>query len=136
MATFGTPQVSPADCANALAAASAIVDGFESGNAELAAGSSPQMRISVGVHFGPAILGNIGPERRLEFATLGDAVNVASRLEAATRDLGCRIVASDAVVSRVGDGALTGGLPTRAEAQPAGSSGPDRRLGGVAAIFN
>ena len=51
----------------------------------------PQLRISVGVHFGPAIIGNIGSERRLEFATLGDTVNVASRLEAASRGLGCQI---------------------------------------------
>lgn len=100
MATFGTPRVSPADCANALAAARDIVDGIAAGNAALASSGLPQLRISVGVHFGPAIIGNIGSERRLEFATLGDTVNVASRLEAATRSLGCRIVASDAVVSR------------------------------------
>ena len=100
MATFGTPRVSPADCANALAAARDIVDGIAAGNAALAKSGLPQLRISVGVHFGPAIIGNIGSERRLEFATLGDTVNVASRLEAATRSLGCRIVASDAVVSR------------------------------------
>jgi len=100
MATFGTPRVSPADCANALAAARAIVDGIAAGNAALAKSGLPQLRISVGVHFGPAIIGNIGSERRLEFATLGDTVNVASRLEAATRSLGCQIVASDAVVSR------------------------------------
>ena len=103
MATFGTPRVSPADCANALAAARDIVDGVASGNAALATSGLPQLRISVGVHFGPAIIGNIGSERRLEFATLGDTVNVASRLEAATRGLGCQIVVSDAVVSRVGD---------------------------------
>lgn len=100
MATFGTPRVSPADCANALAAARDIVEGIAAGNAALAQSGLPQLRISVGVHFGPAIIGNIGSERRLEFATLGDTVNVASRLEAATRSLGCRIVASDAVVSR------------------------------------
>ncbi len=105
MATFGTPRISPADCANALAAARDIVDGVASGNAALATSGLPQLRISVGVHFGPAILGNIGSERRLEFATLGDTVNVASRLEAATRGLACQIVASDAVVSRVGDAA-------------------------------
>jgi adenylate cyclase len=110
MATFGTPHVSPADCANALAAARDIVDGVASGNTELAAASLPQLRISVGVHFGSAILGNIGSERRLEFATLGDTVNVASRLEAATRDLGCHIVASDAVMSRAGDSGLSGGF--------------------------
>ncbi len=108
MATFGTPRISPADCANALAAARDIVEGVASGNAALATAGLPQLRISVGVHFGPAILGNIGSERRLEFATLGDTVNVASRLEAATRGLGCRIVASDAVVSRVDDGGMRG----------------------------
>lgn len=102
MATFGTPRVSPADCANALAAASDIVEGIAAGNAALAKSGLPQLRISVGVHFGPAIIGNIGSERRLEFATLGDTVNVASRLEAATRSLGCQVVASDAVVSRSG----------------------------------
>lgn len=105
MATFGTPRVSPADCANALAAARDIVEGIAAGNATLANSGLPQLRISVGVHFGPAIIGNIGSERRLEFATLGDTVNVASRLEAATRSLGCRIVASDAVVSRSEGGA-------------------------------
>ena len=103
MATFGTPNVSPADCANALAAARDIVNGMASANAELAAAGLPPLRVSVGIHFGPAILGNIGTERRLEFATLGDTVNVASRLEAATRSLDCRIVASDAVMSRAGD---------------------------------
>ena len=107
MATFGTPRVSPADCANALAAARDIVDGIASGNALLATSGLPQLRISVGVHFGPAIIGNIGSERRLEFATLGDTVNVASRLEAATRSLECQIVASDAVVSR-GEGGVRG----------------------------
>lgn len=102
MATFGTPNVSPADCANALAAARDIVDGMASADAERAATGLPPLRISVGIHFGPAILGNIGSERRLEFATLGDTVNVASRLEAASRSLDCRIVASDAVMSRAG----------------------------------
>ena len=105
MATFGTPRVSPSDCANALAAARDIVQGMAVGNTGLAAAGLPSLRISVGIHFGPAILGNIGSERRLEFATLGDTVNVASRLEAATRALDCHIVASDAVVARSGDDA-------------------------------
>ncbi|WP_422036714.1 adenylate/guanylate cyclase domain-containing protein [Reyranella sp.] len=108
MATFGTPRISPADCTNALAAARDIVDGIASGNAGLGAAGLPPLSISVGVHFGPAILDNIGSERRLEFATLGDTVNVASRLESATRALGCRIVASDAVMSRAGHAAGSG----------------------------
>jgi adenylate cyclase len=99
MATFGTPHTSPRDCANALAAARAIVEGMERCNAEAAGSGLPQLRVSIGVHYGPAILGDIGTERRMEFATLGDTVNVASRLEAATRELGCSVVLSDAVVA-------------------------------------
>lgn len=123
MATFGTPRVSPADCANALAAARDIVEGIAAGNAALAKSGLPQLRISVGVHFGPAIIGNIGSERRLEFATLGDTVNVASRLESATRNLGCQIVASDAVVSRCerdprGDFRQVAALSLRGRAAP------------------
>jgi adenylate cyclase len=45
------------------------------------------------------ILGDLGSERRLEFAILGDTVNVASRLEQLTRTLGCRIAVSDDVMS-------------------------------------
>jgi adenylate cyclase len=58
------------------------------------------LRVSVGVHYGRATVGDVGPARRLEFAVIGDTVNVASRLEASTRELGARIVVSDALISR------------------------------------
>jgi adenylate cyclase len=50
--------------------------------------------VAVGVHCGPVVVGNIGAERRLEFTVIGDAVNVANRLERLTRELGCRIAVS------------------------------------------
>ncbi|MEN0041272.1 MAG: adenylate/guanylate cyclase domain-containing protein [Pseudomonadota bacterium] len=102
MATFGTPVPGADDAANALAAAQQIVrDGYAWGETRVAEGK-PIVAIAVGVHFGPVIMGDIGSERRLEFAVLGDTVNVAARVETATRDLGCRLAATDAVVSRAG----------------------------------
>lgn len=92
MATFGTPVPEPGDAARAFLAARAIVTGVDALGIGLA--------VSVGVHFGRATVGDVGPARRLEFAVIGDTVNVASRLEATSRDLGARIVVSDALLVR------------------------------------
>ena len=57
----------------------------------------PPIRISVGLHYGQVVLGDIGLNR-LEFAVIGTTVNAASRLESLTRELGCAMVASDDLV--------------------------------------
>jgi adenylate cyclase len=108
MATFGTPQPTPDDAVNALNAAQRIIAGMERFNLESAERGAPALKVSAGVHFGPVILGNIGPSRRLEFAVVGDTVNVASRLEAASRELDCSIVASDALMAQARNGASHG----------------------------
>ncbi len=94
MATFGTPAPGPNDACRAIAAARAIqAANAEWNRARADAGYEPAL-ISVGVHYGPVVTGDIGSERRLEFATIGDAVNLASRLESATRRLDASVVVS------------------------------------------
>jgi adenylate cyclase len=100
MATFGTPEVRPDDAINALKAARQIVGRMEGLNRDSAAYGVPSLRVSLGLHFGPVIIGDVGPARRLEFAVVGDTVNVASRLESASRELSCRIVASNELIER------------------------------------
>lgn len=103
MASFGTPNASPHDAANAIAAAFAMQEGIARLNTERAAAGLEPIRLSVGVHYGPVIMGDIGNARRMEFAMLGDTVNVASRLEAATRSLDCGTIVSQAAVEAVVD---------------------------------
>jgi adenylate cyclase len=98
MATFGTPDVGPQDARNALAAALSACAVIGNWNIDRVARGEPAIKVSIGIHYGSVVLGDIGSERRMEFAVLGDVVNVAQRLEGLTRRLDCQIVISDAFV--------------------------------------
>jgi class 3 adenylate cyclase len=54
----------------------------------------------IGVHAGPALVGNFGGDRFFDYTSYGDTINIAARLEAANKTLGTRICVSDAVASR------------------------------------
>lgn len=96
MATFGTPEPGATDASRALACLTAIVDEFAAWNGRRERRGKSPIRISVGLHYGRVVVGNIGSDRRLELAVLGDTVNVASRLETLTREIGCAAIVSAA----------------------------------------
>ena len=98
MATFGTPEPTENDASNALAAVIDMADAFETWKKSGSIPDISDMNLAIGVHYGTVIIGDIGREERLEFAVVGDAVNVASRLEVATRELPCRCLISEDLI--------------------------------------
>ncbi|MBO9474079.1 adenylate/guanylate cyclase domain-containing protein [Shimia sp. R10_1] len=111
MATFGTPSPSDRDAQNALRCVRQMMRDVDDWNeARIAQGITP-LRVGFGAHYGPAVLADIGANR-LEFAVVGNTVNVASRLESMTRGLNARLVISDGMRAEVlregGDECLEG----------------------------
>jgi len=116
MATFGTPDAGTRDALNALACVDEILGHFSRWNARRLNRGAEPVQISLGLHYGKVVVGNIGTERRLEFAVLGDTVNVASRLEGITRELACRAAISRDVAEAARAEAKRAGAPDEAEA--------------------
>jgi adenylate cyclase len=99
MATFGTPFAGDHDAGNALRCAQAMIGSMDELNRERKDHGEPPIKLSLGLHYGQVVLGDIGLNR-LEFAVIGTTVNVASRLESLTRELKCALIASDDLVQR------------------------------------
>jgi adenylate cyclase len=100
LAVFGVPEPMADDATRALACAVALHDSVAAWREELIERELPALQVAIGVHHGPVLMGDIGGESRFEFTVLGDTVNVASRLEGLTRELGVSIVASEAAIHR------------------------------------
>ena len=82
MAFWGAPLAEPDSVYLAVKTAQDIVDGAERLSEDLKEEIGEELRVGVGVHFGPAVVGNMGSERRMDFTAIGDTVNTAARLEA------------------------------------------------------
>jgi adenylate cyclase len=89
LAVFGAPRRWEEHADQALAAALAIAPAVQDEFAD-------ELAIGVGLNSGTVLAGNVGGAGRLEFSVIGDAVNVAARVESATRKTGDTILISDA----------------------------------------
>ena len=102
MALFGIESGTRAGCREALAAARLMSQRLAELNLSLEAELGRPLRIGLGIHCGPVIVGEMGYGSATAITAIGDAVNTASRLEAATKDYDCELVVSEETVVRAG----------------------------------
>ncbi len=102
IAVFGAPLDDPRHAEHAVRAALACCERLEALNAESRVMNGPPLVHRIGLNSGRAVVGNIGSKRRFNYTVMGDAVNLASRLEGANRFFGSSIIASENTVALAG----------------------------------
>jgi adenylate cyclase len=102
MALFGLDASPQQACRQALGAAHSMFQRLDQLNKALAPDLPEPLRIGIGVHCGPVIVGEMGYGATMDLTAIGDAVNTASRLEALCKPYGCELVVSSEVSDRAG----------------------------------
>jgi len=102
VAFWGAPIAYPDDGERAIRAAWAMHQAGEEFRRRAPEGLPPIGRTRVGVHFGEAVVGNFGGDKRIQYTALGDAMNTAARLESANKALHTSVLVSREAMERSG----------------------------------
>lgn len=102
MALFGVDSGPQEGCRQALAAAKAMVEQVDLLSRALAEDLDEPLRIGIGIHCGPAVVGRMGYGSSIHLTAIGDTVNVASRLQDSTKEYRCQMVISEEVARQSG----------------------------------
>ncbi|MDP2008005.1 MAG: adenylate/guanylate cyclase domain-containing protein, partial [Rubrivivax sp.] len=103
VAVFGAPADDAGHARHAVRAALACRERLAALNGSHPAFQGRPLSHRIGLHSGDALIGNIGSKRRFNYTVMGDAVNLASRLEGANKFFGTDILASEATVALAGE---------------------------------
>ena len=102
MALFGVETALETACRQAIAAAHVMVREVEVLSQKLAGELPVPLKIGIGIHSGPAIVGRMGFGSNVHLTAIGDTVNVASRLQDLTKEYGCQLVISEQAAMNAG----------------------------------
>jgi adenylate cyclase len=117
MGLFGAPVADPRHADHAVEAARAMSETLEQLNIGWASEGRPTLDIGIGINSGEMIAGNIGADTIMSYTVIGDAVNLASRLESLNKEYGTRIIVSDATRA-----ALTNDVLAKIQLRPLGEA--------------
>jgi adenylate cyclase len=94
MAIFGVPADDPEKIPHAFNAAQAILERVETLNQR---GAIPPTQVGIGLHAGQLVTGNVGTRERKEYTLVGETVNLAARIEQATKEFDARLLISESI---------------------------------------
>jgi adenylate cyclase len=100
MAFFGAPIAQEDHADRAVMAGLMLMDRVDEWNAQREREGLPPVRVRIGINSGPAVVGNVGTEKRVDYTVLGSSVNIASRLESGVAKPG-QLVISQNTLDRV-----------------------------------
>jgi adenylate cyclase len=121
LALFGLDADPATACRQAMRAAAMVASNVEYMNHEFATELQEPIQFGIGIHGGEVIIGDIGFRDHMVFTALGDAVNVAARLQDMTKALNCAVVVSEEVCKNAGvapDGLTRAEVSIRGRDQP------------------
>jgi adenylate cyclase len=108
MAFWGAPIADPLHARHALAAAEAMTQAIAPLNEQLRERGLPPVSVGVGVATGTVCVGDLGSDLRRSYTAVGDAVNIAARIEALTRSYGIDLLVAESTRDACGPGAAAG----------------------------
>jgi adenylate cyclase len=102
-AIFGAPKSHGDDALRAVKTGLEMIELVESLGPKWTGMIGRPLKVGVGINSGDAVVGSIGSEIRSEFTAIGDTVNLGSRLEGLTKELGVPMLISESTAAELGD---------------------------------